>query len=133
MGDTIGISGKKRTMYHSQKRKSVRLSEPIICTKDNAWLGVAWYFWYDLDDAVFWGNSAKRTTGYYKIYIADIDFSNVLDTVFNEEHYIFWVKQMEKIKKKFAITGQSPTLKQLNDYFLQKGIWSAFSGIMFRT
>jgi hypothetical protein len=119
-------------MFHTQKRKEKRLSEPIICNKDNAWLGVAWYFWYDIEDAVFWGNSAKKATGYYEVYRAEIDCSDVLDTVFNEDHYKFWVRQMEKIKKRFAATGENPTLKQLNDYFLQKGIWSKFTGIMFQ-
>lgn len=121
-----------RTMYHTQEKRADRLNEPIKCVKDNAWLGVAWYFWYDLDDAANWGISSKRRTGYYEIYSASLECENVLDTVFNEEHYLFWKKQIKKAELTFAKAGISPNLKSLNDYFLQKGIWSKFGGIMFQ-
>ncbi len=122
-----------RKMYHTQEKWEKRLSEPIECTKDNAWLGVAWYFWYDEDDAHFWGITSKKRTGYYEIYSADISDENVLDTVFNEEHYLFWVKQIEKAQKVIAKkTGRELNLKQLNDYFVERQIWTKFSGIMYQ-
>lgn len=95
-------------------------------------MGVAYYFWYDTEDAANWGITSKRRTGYYEIYKADLECENVLDTVFNEEHYLFWQRQIKKAELVFAKAGYSPTLKQVNDYFLQKGIWSKFGGIMFQ-
>ncbi len=94
---------------------------------------MAWYFWYDLVDAAFWGITSKRKTGYYEIYSASLDSENVLDTVFNEEHYLFWVRQIEKAQKIFAKkAGKNLNLKQLNDYFFEKNIWTKFSGIMYQ-
>ena len=119
-------------MYHTQEKRDKELTGPIICRKDNAWLGVAWYFWYDDQDAFFWGQVSKNKTGYFEIYKADLECVNVLDTVFNEEHYLFWVKQVEKAKKAFLKSGKNLTLKQLNDYFLDKKIWSQLDGIMFQ-
>ncbi|MCB0410288.1 MAG: hypothetical protein KDD29_08715, partial [Flavobacteriales bacterium] len=68
--------------YHTQEKRKNRLSGPIICTKDNAWLGEGYYFWVSEDDADFWGMNSKRKTGEYEIYSAEIDCSNVLNTVF---------------------------------------------------
>lgn len=121
-----------RKMFHTQEKRLVVLKSPVPCSKDNAWLGAALYFWYDEQDAVFWGINSKRATGYYEIYSADIDCEDVLDTVFNEEHYLFWINQIKKAEKTFMMSGAKPTLKLLNDYFLQKGIWLKFGGIMFQ-
>src|SRR5688500_257725 len=119
--------------YHTQEKRSVKLSAPELCTKDNAWLGEGFYFWTDEQDAIFWGNSSKTRTGEYEIYKADIDTENVLDTVFNKEEYLFWVKQVEKAAKTFVKkTGIKPTLKEINDYFKEKGIWDEVDGILFQ-
>lgn len=120
-------------MYHTQEKWDNRLKGPLECTKDNTWLGLAWYFWYDENDAHFWGITSKKRTGYYEVYSADIDCENILDTVFNEEHYLFWVKQIEKAQKVFAKkTGKMVTLKQLNDYFLERKAWGNATGIMYQ-
>lgn len=119
-------------MFHTQEARGSILSGSIPCYKDNAWLGAAHYFWDDEQDAVIWGRLSKNRTKYYDIYSADIDCKNVLDTVFDETHYNFWVKQIKKAEVVFMKAGLKPTLKQLNDYFLQKGIWIRFGGIMFQ-
>ena len=119
-------------MFHTQEKREKRLSAPVKCIKENAWMGVAWYFWYDSEEAFFWGLNSKRRTGYFEIYSADIDCENVLDTVFNEDHYQFWKKQIEKAQTAFIKSGINPTLKILNDYFLDKKIWASISGIMFQ-
>lgn len=122
------------TFYHTQENRSKKLQEPIICTNDNAWLGEASYFWEEENDAVFWGNTHKRKTGNYDIYSSDIIIDeDILDTVFNRLHYKWWIKQVEKVAKKFIkSTNSNPTLKEINDYFLEKGVWTKFDGILFQ-
>jgi len=121
-------------MYHTQERREKRLSKPILAKRKNAWLGLAYYFWMDEIDAIHWGDSSKRRTGYYEIYQAVIDCENVLDTVFNEEHYNFWIKQIEKAARKIIIsTGRKATIKEINQYFTEKAKWSDVTdGIMFQ-
>ena len=123
-----------RTMYHTQEKRGIRLDNPIICVRDDAWLGNGYYFWNELDDAEQWGQNSKRKTGRYEIYKATIDCIDVLDTVFNEEHYQFWLKQVEKAAKViWKKTGEKPTLKELNAYFQSRGGWGeAVAGILFQ-
>ena len=98
-------------MYHTAERRAVRLSSPTFCNDEDAWLGDGHYFWDDIVDAEKWGNDRKRKTGYYEIYSAKVNCEKVLDTVFNEEHYRFWVNQVEKAAKKIVQkTGNKPTL-----------------------
>lgn len=119
-------------MYHTQEKRNTLLTTPCKCNRSNAWLGAAVYFWYDENDANYWGIKSKTATGYFQVYSANISCDNVLDTVFNEEHYLFWIKQINKAAVVFAKAGKHLSLKILNDYFLQKGIWSNFDGIMFQ-
>ena len=46
-------------------------------------------FWLDLEDAEEWGNKSKRGSNYYEVYQSEIQIDNILDTVFNEDHYFF--------------------------------------------
>lgn len=119
-------------MFHTQEKRECLLTEAIPCVREDAWLGVAYYFWYDEQDAISWGINSKRKTGYYEIYAADINLEKTLDTVFNEEHYLFWIRQIEKIAKRLTVAKKEVTLKSINDYFFDKGIWSQFSGILFQ-
>lgn len=121
-------------MYHTQECRRKQLSAPIICNRTDAWLGDGYYFWNDEVDAIHWGSKSKNRTGRYQIYKADIDCEDVLDTVFNESHYKFWVKQIEKaashITKK---TGQIATLREINQYISEKAAWSEVAtGILFQ-
>lgn len=121
-------------MYHTQERREKRLSKPILCQKNNAWLGVAYYFWNDEIDAIQWGNTSKNQTGYFEIYKAIIDSENIIDTVFNEEHYNFWLKQIEKAAKHISKkSGMKASLKEINQYFKNKAKWSDLTdGILFQ-
>jgi hypothetical protein len=122
-----------RKMFHTQEGRSTVLKAPIICERDDAWLGVAYYFWKDLADAEMWGNTSKRKTGYYDIYEGLINCNNILDTVFNEEHYNFWLRQIEKVATNIIKkTGLKPTIKELNDYLKERGSWNKVDGIMFQ-
>lgn len=119
--------------YHTQKKRKHQLTHPIICTKENAWLGEAYYFWIDEADAVFWGNTSKRRTREFEVYKAQINFDDILDTVFNKDHYFFWISQVEKAAKNFVKkTGIKPTLKEINDFFKEKGAWDGLDGIQFQ-
>ncbi len=121
-------------MYHTQEKWRFKLTKPIICTKPNAWLGDGYYFWYEETDAIHWGHYSKKNTGYFEVYKAEIDRTDILDTVFNEEHYHFWVRQIEKAAKSILIkTGMKATIKDINQYFKEKAKWSDIAnGIMFQ-
>ena len=120
-------------MFHTQEKRSEVLISPIVCVNPEAWLGDAFYFWYSEHDAYHWGNVAKRKTGYFEVYQAEIDCEDVLDTVFNEAHYTFWLKNIEKAKIKFAKAGiNEVSLSILNNYFKERNIWTQFRGIMFQ-
>lgn len=109
------------------------MTQPVFCKNTSAWLGEGYYFWYYEADAIFWGKTAKRRSGSFEVYKAQIALDDVLNTVFNEEHYNFWVEQIEKAAKKFVkLTGLKPTLKELNDYFKDKGAWESIDGIIFQ-
>lgn len=82
---------------------------------------------------MFWGVKSKRRTGEYEIYKARIEEIELLDTVFNRLQYEFFVRQIEKVSKKFIVkTGLKPTLKEINDYFIDNNIWTKFDGILFQ-
>lgn len=121
-------------MYHTQEQWEYRLTKPILCVRRNAWLGTAYYFWDDEIDAIQWGHKSKRNTGFFEVYKATIESENVLDTVFNEEHYNFWVKQIEKAAKYISMkTGLKASIKEINQYFKDKAKWSEITdGIMFQ-
>ncbi|GHT15500.1 hypothetical protein AGMMS4956_15580 [Bacteroidia bacterium] len=102
--------------------------------RSNAWLGYGYYFWYDEIDAIHWGHNSKKQTGYFEVYKADIECDNVLDTVFNEENYTFWKKQIEKAAQHIMQkTGIRTTLKEINQYFQERASWSDVAdGILFQ-
>lgn len=120
------------TYFHTQEKRHKELTKPIKCTKENAWLGEAYYFWEDEQDALRWGEQFKR--GNYQVYEATLkENTEILDTVFNREHYESWIKLIEKICQTFIKkTGEKPTLKEINNYFLQKEVFKNLDGILFQ-
>lgn len=122
-----------RKMFHTQERWSQRLTSPMPTNNPESWLGDGYYFWYDETDASRWGINCKRETGYYEIYTADINCENVLDTVFNEAHYHFWIVNVERAIEKF-MKGQKGTLtiKYINDFFKDKRLLEDMDGVMFQ-
>lgn len=121
-------------MYHTQEKRKYKLTEPMMCIQPCAWLGSAYYFWNDEIDAIHWGNNSKKRTGSFEIYKATVDCENVLDTVFNEAHYNFWMKQVEKAAKCISKkTGMKASIKEINQYFKDKARWSdTTNGILFQ-
>lgn len=120
--------------FHTQENRGAeKLKSPIKCYRDDAWFGDAHYFWENLDDADYWGKVSKRATGQYDVYTCHIDCSNFLDTVFNEEHYRAWLNSIEKLALKFKNElGKELSLKELNDYFRDKGLYKEIEGIVFQ-
>ena len=120
-------------VFHTQEKRDKELDFPKQCVRDDAWLGEAFYFWKEELDAEDWGNKSKRGRKYFEIYQCDLVSENFLDTVFNETHYYFWIRQLEKIAKKImAKTKEKPTLKELNDYIRDKNVWSEVNFIQFQ-
>jgi hypothetical protein len=120
-------------VYHTQEKRSKKLTAPKKCTRDDAWLGEAYYFWKDEKDAENWGYSSKKRTGSFEIYTCNLSSTNYLDTVFNEKHYNFWISQLEKIHNIFLRkTSQKPSIKELNDYIQENKIWKEVDYIQFQ-
>jgi len=127
------MSASIRTMYHTQERRGKLLTAPIICVREDAWLGEGYYFWDDIIDAEIWGRKSKTATGHYEIYVSRIQTNSFLDTVFNENHYRFWLSQIEKVANLFiSKTSLKPTIKEINEYFLDRGVWIDIDGIIFQ-
>jgi hypothetical protein len=119
-------------VYHTQESRVKRIAGPIICTRDNAWLGVGYYFWIDEEFAHNWGISSKNKTGRYDIYLAEISEDKILNATFNEEEYDFFVRSIEKARKHLAKSFENITLKSVHRFLADK-IWSkiGIKGIIF--
>ena len=100
---------------------------------EQAWLGSGYYFWYYEEDAVWWGRTAKKRYGFYEVYKSEINCENVLDTVFDEDHYTLWVGNIEKAIQRFLKNSKGTlTLKYINDFFKEKGIFDDIDGVLFQ-
>ena len=119
--------------YQTVEKRERRLSSPILCKSKNAWLGKGYYFWAQIEDAHIWGKESQNNNGFYEIYKSEIDETNILDTVFNKEHYELWVEQIEIFSKLFSeTTGYQPTVKNVCEYFDDNKIWSSVDGVKFQ-
>lgn len=121
-------------MYHTQEKRNRRLSNPIECKRKDAWLGAGYYFWDEEGDAHSWGRSSKYKTGAFEVYEADIVGENFLNTVFNEEDYIFFKKQIDKASLAIVkMTNMRPTIKDICEYINSKARWSTkLDGVLFQ-
>ena len=125
-----------RKMYHTQEKWPKRLADPIICVRRDAWLGEGFYFWDLQQDARIWGRTSKTETKAFEIYSADLDCSDVLNTVFGEAQYSWWVNEIERVAKILqskSSEAQKPTKWQVYNYIRNNGIWEAANivGILF--
>ena len=57
--------------YHTQEHRPMDspLENPIKCLGKNAWLGIGYYFWAEIEFAHYWGEDFKIKTGAYDIYL----------------------------------------------------------------
>ena len=120
-------------MYHTQEKRRDRLKTPLTTINPDAWLGEGIYFWYYEEDANWWGITAKKRTEYYEVYKANIDCENVLDTVFNEEHYLLWIRYIEAAIKKWVKNEKGKiSIKYINDFLNDRGAFEDLDGVMFQ-
>jgi hypothetical protein len=120
-------------MYHTQGYLRPYLVAPILCKSNNAWLGTGYYFWYEEQDAIIWGVEAKKRFKRYVIYISNIDCENILDTVFNEKHYLFFSKIIDKVASDIIKkTGRKATIKEVNDFLKKNNTWRDVTGILYQ-
>jgi hypothetical protein len=111
--------------YHTQECRfnSQPLEEPIKCKGRNAWLGVGYYFWTDIEFAHYWGIDFKsKATGYYDIYKARLDTDKCINAVFDEDGYFFLKQSIEDTISHFEKNGLRITLEAVNR-FLADNIW----------
>ena len=122
-----------REMYHTQEKRQNRLKMPILCTRRDAWLGNGYYFWDDQYDAVIWGQQSKKHTGAYEIYKGVVESENVLDTVFSEEGYRFFLDAINKvIEECHEKSGRNIGTKDVCKYIMKKAKWQDFlDGVLF--
>lgn len=111
-------------MFHTQEDRGIILSEPCLCNRKDAWLGTAYYFWKDEVDAIRWGEDSKN--GRFQVYSARIISDKVLDTVFNKEHYDFFIAALERLAKKIVKkTGRYISKSLLCEYLNERADWKS--------
>ena len=123
----------RREMYHTQEKRGGRLYKPIICTRKDAWLGYGYYFWDDVTDADKWGVNSKNKTGYYQVYKGVIDGEGILDTVFSEKDYSFFIQAIEKVvcdcRNK---SGRDAEISDVCRYLMEVAKWDTMmDGVLF--
>ena len=105
--------------YHTQECRfnSAPLNEPIKCKGKNAWLGVGYYFWTEIEFAHYWGEDFKKeATGFYDIYRANLNVDNCINSVFDEEGYFFFRTKIEETIDYFHEKGIIVTLEQVHRF-----------------
>lgn len=121
--------------YHTQehRKNSEFLKEPIACENKNAWLGKGYYFWTELEFAIYWGEDSKtKNTEFYDIYRASLNCENCINAVFDEKGYFFLRERIEETIEHFKSHGLVATLDQVNR-FLADNFWLKMkvAGIIF--
>ena len=130
------LIGSKKTVtgYHSQEYRPTELTRPIKCFDKDAWLGTGFYFWVEVIYAHYWGQDKKiyGRSQSYDIYTARLNIENCLNTVFNEEHFCFFVNKIDEaimhLKKR-----RIPVTLELVNIYLAENVWSklGIEGIIF--
>lgn len=109
-------------MFHTQEDRGCVLAKPLLCHRKNAWLGTAYYFWGEEEDAIRWGEDSKN--GCFQVYSARIISNKVLDTVFNKDHYEFFRDALERLATKIVKkTGRKLSKSLLCEYLNERADW----------
>lgn len=123
----------QREMFHTQEKRNSRLYQPVLCTRKDAWLGHGYYFWDDMYDADVWGSYSKNRTGRYEVYVGVIDSEKILDTVFSEHDYQFFLTAIKRViddcKSK---SGRNPSIADVCSFIMNVAKWNtAMDGVLF--
>lgn len=120
-------------MYHTQEKRKDRLFQPVLCTRRDAWLGYAYYFWADEYDADVWGTRSKKKTGHYEVYKGIIEGERILDTVFSETDYQFFLQTIDRvIKDCLNKSGRLPEIADVCNYLMRIAKWNnELDGVLF--
>jgi hypothetical protein len=122
-----------RTFYQTLEKRKIRANFAGYCLRTSAWLGSGYYFWSDELDAMRWGQDAEYRSKHYEIYKSEILFDDVLNTVFNEQDYNFYVKIIEIAAEYFIKKiNERPSIKLINDYMREHGIYQNIVGVLFQ-
>ena len=110
--------------YHSQECRSVELEQPLKCVNKKAWLGCGYYFWLEEEYAHYWGQDSKvhEKSESYDVYRADLDIKSCINTVFDEEGYLFFVDKIEEAILHFKNKVKSFTIDEINRLLAEK-VW----------
>jgi hypothetical protein len=134
IGNRSSITG-----YHTQECRHDYLDAPLMCKDRKAWLGFGYYFWLEEQYAHYWGEDFKVRSSNprvksdtYDIYSAELDISRCVNTVFDEEGYIFFVERIEKAINHFKSKRKNVTLDAIHR-FLSETVWKelAIKGIIY--
>lgn len=112
--------------YHTQEFRPTEqpLDNPIKYLVKNAWLGIGYYFWTEIEFGHYWGEDFKKKySGYYDIYKADLDVSNFINSVFDEDGYFFLRNKIEQTLDHFKKYNKDISLEMIHR-FMSDEIWS---------
>jgi hypothetical protein len=124
-------------VYHTQFYSVPSLTFPKLATGYEQWLGDGFYFWQDEYFARWWGESKKTnpTNPRFIIYLATLEFDSddFIDTVFNEEDYYEFCKNVEKFAQKCQKNlGRKPSLSEFNEFLDAYKLWDNICVIRFQ-
>lgn len=109
-------------MFHTQEDRGYALTKPILCRRKDAWLGTAYYFWAEVEDAIRWGYDSKE--GIFQVYSARIVSDKVLDTVFDRDQYEFFINALERVAAVVVKkTGRRLSKRLLCEYLNERAQW----------
>lgn len=125
--------------YHTQANNGNILNFPELAEGPDQWLGDGFYFWQDYEFSEWWGDYQKckswNVSKKYDIYEVELEFEedDFIDTVFNENDYYNFVKNIEKFAKKYQKKEkQKPTLEEFNLFIKNFNIWDNIKIIRFQ-
>jgi hypothetical protein len=110
--------------YHTQEWRPERLEFPLRGKSEEAWLGVGYYFWVEIEFADYWGQDKKKfKTGFYDVYKADIEEENLLNASFDEKTYFRFRQMIEDTISHFKSRNKPITLLKATS-FLADNFWT---------
>jgi hypothetical protein len=113
---------KKVIVYQTLEDKGnpdeIERDGPFPCTRNNAWLGVGYYFWDTfINNAHWWGKDCSNYKDGYVICRAECDYDNekCFDLVGNTEHLAMLYDTYELMKSK-GLANKTTTVSRVIEY-----------------